>query len=769
MSEGLDLLVTAWTRSLMHWRWLVVALCVIVAAAIGSGARYIGFATSYRVFFSDKNPQLTAFDEIERTFTKNDNILFVLRPKGGEVFTAPVLQAVAELTEAGWQVPYSMRVDSVTNFQHTRAEEDDLIVADLVEDPSARTDAELAEARRVALAEPLLRNRLISPDGSTTGINLRLQIPEDNASVAQTDAVAYARTLADEFRVGHPEIRIEISGTAMLSNAFGEAPRADIRFLTPLMYGILVIAMLVFLRSLSGTLAAVGVVMFSAATAMGFAGWMGIKLNGVSASAPTIVLTVGIADSVHLLVSMFEAMRRGLGQREALVESMRVNHQPVFLTSLTTVVGFLSLNFSDAPPLQDLGNITAVGVFAAWAFSMTLLPAAMAILPVRDRLVVSASGGGMGRIAEVVISWRRQLLIGAGAVIVGLSACTALFEVNDRPADYFDESIEFRRANDFTTEHLMGLYGMSFAIRSGESSGINEPDYLRRLEAFAEWLRADPAVHHVSTFSDTMKRLNKNMHGDDPSYYRLPDSRELAAQYLLLYEMSLPYGLDLNDRINVDKSATRLDVVCGDVDFKILKDLKARAEQWMADHGLESTEGASPAVMFAYIAERNIRAMIGGTITAMLLISLILTISLRSLRIGLISVIPNIVPIGLAFGVWALVLREVGFAVSIVGGVSIGIVVDDTVHFLSKYLRARREQGMSSPDAVRYAFATVGRALWVTSLILVVGFSVLGMSAFWPNATLGLLTALVIAAALLVDFLFLPPLLMVLDQKEAVQ
>jgi hypothetical protein len=275
-------------------------------------------------------------------------------------------------------------------------------------------------------------------------------------------------------------------------------------------------------------------------------------------------------------------------------------------------------------------------------------------------------------------------------------------------------------------------------------------------------------VHHVSTFTDTVKRLNKNMHGDDPTYYRLPDSRDLAAQYLLLYEMSLPYGLDLNDQINVDKSATRLDVVCGDVDFKILKDIKGRAEEWLRDNGLSSmvAEGASPAVMFAYIAERNIQSMVRGTVVALLLISLVLALSLRSLRLGVISVLPNIIPIGMAFGIWALIFGEVGFAVSIVAGVSIGIIVDDTVHFLAKYLRARREHGMSSPDAVRYAFSTVGHALWMTSLILVFGFSVLSMSAFWPNATLGLLTALAIAAALLADFFFLPPLLMALDGKE---
>jgi predicted RND superfamily exporter protein len=333
--------------------------------------------------------------------------------------------------------------------------------------------------------------------------------------------------------------------------------------------------------------------------------------------------------------------------------------------------------------------------------------------------------------------------------------------------EYFGERLEFRRDADFAIEHLTSPYVIGYSLGAGESSGINEPEYLRKLDDFANWLRAQPAVHHVSTFTDVMKRLNKNMHGDDPAYYRLPDERELAAQYLLLYEMSLPYGLDVNDQVNVDKSATRLEVTLRNIDFKILKRLKADSEAWLEKNALPAmrAEAAGPAVMFAYIAERNIYAMIRGTAIAFTLITLVLVISLRSVKIGAISLLPNLVPAAMAFGIWALVSGEVGFAVSIVASVSIGIIVDDTVHFLSKYLRARRELGLGSADAVRYAFRTVGVALCVTSAILIVGFAALATSAFWPNATLGLLTALAIACALVADFLLLPPLLMALDSK----
>ena len=239
------------------------------------------------------------------------------------------------------------------------------------------------------------------------------------------------------------------------------------------------------------------------------------------------------------------------------------------------------------------------------------------------------------------------------------------------------------------------------------------------MERFAEWFRAQENVLHVTTLTDIMRRLNMNMHGDDPDWYRLPEERELAAQYLLLYEMSLPYGLDLNNQIDISKSATKMTVFLESLSSNELLAMEGRAQQWLADNAPHmQSGGASPSVMFAYIGQRNIRSMLVGTSIALVLISLILVFALRSLKIGLLSLIPNMAPAAMGFGLWGLLYGQVGLGLSIVAGLTLGIVVDDTVHFLSKYLRARREQGMSSEDAVRYAFNTVGVALLVTTICL---------------------------------------------------
>jgi predicted RND superfamily exporter protein len=753
---------------IIRWRWPIVIASFVVAFMIASGARFLRFDTDYRAFFGDDNPQLQSFESIQDIYTKNDNILFVVASTNNDLFSKQSMDAIEKLTKASWQIPFSIRVDAVTNFQHTRADADELIVEDLIEDALQKSIPELSSARIIAVSEPFLFKRLISENANVTGVNVTLQFPGKEMNEVPT-AVSKARAIAAEIKSEFPQLDIYITGLAMMNNAFTEASTSDLQSLVPLMYLAMFLIMLFTLRSFSSTISTMLVVTLSMITAMGVAGWLKIGLTPPSAQAPTIIMTLAIADSIHILVAMLREMRNGLSKIEAIRESLRTNFQPVFLTSLSTIIGFLSLNFSKVPPFNHLGNITAVGITAAFLYSVIFLPALLAILPIRVKLKKQSDRSPfMETFARFVIQKRRVLLYGGVAAAVGLSVFVLNNDLNDRFVDYFDDSIAFRRDTDFTTQNLTGIYQIEFSLGAEESGGISEPQYLSKVEEFASWYRKQPGTVHVSTFTDVMKRLNKNMHSDDPTYYRVPESRELAAQYLLLYEMSLPYGLDLNNQINIDKSATRFIVTLEDVSAKEIVRFSTSGEAWLKENAPESmfSYGSSPAVMFASISALNIRSMINGSIVALLLISAIMILALRNLKIGLISLIPNLMPAAMAFGLWGLTSARIDLGLSIVLGMSLGIVVDDTVHFLSKYLRARREKNMDSHQAVQYAFSTVGLALIVTSLILVVGFFVLSFSSFSMNSSMALLTAITLAIALLADFLFLPPLLMQLEQID---
>jgi predicted RND superfamily exporter protein len=752
----------------VNHRWWIILATVIVVAASASGMRFLTVNNDTRVFFSKENPQLQALEALENTYNKIENVLFVIAPKDGDIFTRETLAALEELTEISWQMPYSSRVDSITNFQHTRAEEDDLIVADLVQNAMSLSDADLERIKQIALSEPLLVNRIISSSGHVTGVTVNILKPGE--SLAEVPEVAaFARKLADDFRKKYSGIDIYLTGGVMSDNAFGEASMKDMSTLTPLMFLTLVVIAGIALRSFTGTLGTLTIILMSMFTGLGLAGWLRISINAASANAPQIILTLAVADSVHVLVTIFQQMRRGKSKHEAIAESLRVNFQPVFLTSITTVIGFLTMNFSDAPPFRDLGNIVAMGVTAAFAYSVLFLPALMAVLPVRVKPKPDkADYPSCDRLANFVINRRKLVFWGTLIVIVALTAGTLRIELNDDWIKYFDRSFDIRRATDFAEENLTGFHAIEYSLESGETGGINNPGYLATVEAFANWYRQQPKVVNVNTITDTMKRLNKNMHADDEAYFRIPKQRDLAAQYLLLYEMSLPFGLDLNNQINVDKSATRMIVTLKGTTTRELRKMEETARAWLKANAPESmlTYGSGLSVIWAHLSERNINSMLGASFGALVLISVILMLALRSFKLGLLSLIPNLTPAFMAFGVWGLTVGQVGLGLSVVAAMTLGIVVDDTVHFMSKYLRARREHDMNPAGAVRYSFNTVGSAMWITTLALVAGFIVLSFSGYRMNSDMGLMSAITISLALVLDFMFLPTLLMKVEEKK---
>ncbi len=765
-----DRLASRLADSVVRFRWLVILAAVLGMGLAASGARHLEFANNYRVFFSGENPELVAFENFQATYTKNDNILFVLKPKDGQVLTPRLAQAQERLTAEAWKIPFAIRVDSLTNFQNSWADGDDLTVEDLVRNGVDLPMQELDRRKGIALAEPLLNGNLISPDGDTIGVNVTLQYPEKSLTEVP-EAVGYARDLAEGLRQDFPDLHIALSGISMLNNSFAESGQKDVMTLIPIMYGMLIVVMIVILRSFTGTFATLLVIGFSTLTAMGLAGYAGVKLTPISVTAPTVILTLAIADSIHILLSMLPLMREGHDKIFALKESIRINFLAVTITSVTTVIGFLALNFSDSPPFWHLGNITATGIVAAWAYSLFFMPAVVSLLPMRVRARrggAVSSDGPMERLANFVIPRSRGILIGTGIVSVALVAAVPTLDLNDSWVEYFDHRVQFRNDAEFAIENLSGLYPIEYSVDAEEPGGVSEPVYLQNLDAFTGWLRAQPEVRHVFSYTDIIKRLNKNLHGDDPDWYRIPDQRDLAAQYLLLYELSLPYGLDLNDRISIDKGATRVTATLDNISTVDVRAFNDRAVLWLKENTPDymHAKPTSATVMFSYISERNISSMLRGNLIAVVLIAGIMILSLRSLPLGALSLIPNAIPIVLTFGVWALMVGQVGMAAATVSATSLGIIVDNTVHFMTKYLRARRERGFDQADAIRYAFHTVGAAIAANAAILAVGFGVLAASTFRINAEMGLLTALAIVIALAVDFLLLPSLLLIGYDKE---
>lgn len=394
---------------------------------------------------------------------------------------------------------------------------------------------------------------------------------------------------------------------------------------------------------------------------------------------------------------------------------------------------------------------------------MTLLPALVLLLPFKSQRPEPRSLP-MAAIADWVVRHQRPVFWSSLVTILLVVSFVPRMSLNDDPAGYFSDDIPLTGAIATVEEKLSGTQNVHYSLDSGQPGGVSDPRYLADVGRFVDWLRAQPEVTNVDSFVDTLMRLNEVMHGGDPAWHRLPESRELAAQYILLYEISVPYGQDVTHQMTADKSALKVTAVLKNQKSAVLA-FEQRSRDWLAENAPNLvTRGAGHAVSFASIGLRNINNMLWGSLFAIVLVCGCLLVAFRSVRFGALSLVPNLFPALISLGLWSALVHEVNMAASVVFSMTLGIVVDDTTHFLVRYRRARIDEGLAPADALRDTFASIGHALVTTSVVLTAGFLVLVQSDFSVNATSGMLMSMTIVIALLLDLLFLPTLLLRADR-----
>lgn len=736
-------------------------LFLLLCTAVGYGTSNLYFRGDYKVFFEDDNPQKLAYEEMQNTFNKSDNVSFIIIPDKDSVYNEDTLGLVATLTEQAWQTPLSIRVESLSNYQHTYAEEDELIVENLYE---AESITNIDYIEEVASSTPEVVGRLVSTDGKAVVVDVTLQLPEGDQTEDVATVMAFARELQHNAIAEFPGHDIHLTGVIAMNEAFAVAAKKDGSTLVPLMFVVITVVIGLLTNSIYAALATLFVVATCIIITMGVAGWLGMYLSTATVNVPVMVTTLAVADCVHIIVGYFQNLLKTDDKQAALNESLSLNKRPILITSITTAIGFLMLNFAEVPILSDLGNLTAIGVMLACFVSLCVLPVILVKIPANKARIKAPLV--YQQLGEFVTTHYRKIL--PFSAIVLAASCLLSFnnQLNDVAVKYFDHSSVFRQAVNKQESHFGGMSNIDFVVYTETDNGVNAPAVLQSIDTFSDWLREQPEVNHVLSFSDTMKRLSKNMQYDDPTYFKIPESQALASQYLLLYEMSLPYGLDVNNQIDIDKSAMRIIAVLENLGSKEFTNFETRAKGKFADLvGQYRLEAASPALMFAHIGKSNMQSMVWGTLLALVLISILIVFALQSFRLGMVSLMTNLIPAGLGFGLWALISGEINMALSVVLSMTLGIIVDDSVHFLSKYQRAKLS-GMLVKDAVLATFKGVGQPLTTTTIVLACGFGVLTLSDFALNSDMGLLTVIIIISALVVDFLFLPAFLMWLDRDE---
>ncbi len=757
------------TSIVIRYPGVTILLSVLLVVFLAGGLENLRLNTDFRIYFDPSDERLLEFKRINEEFVRNEAVLFALAPEEGDIFTNEFLQVVRNLAEEAAWLPWAWQTYAITTLTESVAEGDEIHVRPIIPD-GPLSDAGLRNVRENAFGNVNLRNGLLAPDGRATGVVVYFEMPHEDAAAENKQVAEAAQALADTF--ARPGVQIYVSGSMPFNHAFVESIRHDAEHLYPQMYGLILLLLLVLFRSFGASFAVLLLISGSVIAGYGVAGFMGVELSTTALAAGTIIMTISIADSVHILGSWYSGMRDGLDTEAAMQHSLRVNLRPVMLTSLTTAIGFLGTNLGDSQPFADLGNIVAVGVTMAFLLSLTFLPALMISLPGMDEVSGRTRGQALSKWLDRVGD-RMARRPGTGAVLLLLLLIIVMTglprnQFGDNYVLLFDENIPFREAAEFADKRLAGQQLIEYLFDAGEAGDVFDPTFLARLDRFESWLRDQPEVRRISTLTAILKNQRQVMQGGEPEEYRIPESRAEAAQYYHLVEMSLPPGQDLNFVVNMQKDAVRLSVSLDAIDSERILSLVERADAWQAAH--LPAEMRAPAtgmsVLFAQIARRNFASMMWGAAAAFGVIALIFLLALRQPLLALVSVATNLLPLLAGFGLWGYLNGHVNLGLTIVASMTLGIVVDDTIHLLMRYQQAR-DGGDAPAEAVRYALRTVGVAIVLTTLVLLVGFAVLTQSTFTLTSQLGLLTAMVITIALFVDLVIVPALLPWLDRRRA--
>lgn len=744
---------------------LTIAVCLAIFAISVVGVFKFTLSYDTRVFFNPEGADLAKLREFESKYGQNNDVLMVLWAGGRKVTEPDVLAALGDLVAEAWRLPHSTRVDALTNFPHVTSDADSFAVADLVPDPGNVGPEEAKEIERIAVADPLIRNRLLAADARATGVLVNFNLPEE-ASAEVQEIVAASRALAAEFEASHPGMEVKLTGNVMLMAAFSEAAMSDVKVLIPISLVITAIVMFVFVRAILPSIAILSLLGLSSAAAMGLAGWYGYEINTGTVACPIIIMTVNMAAAVRIVTTALGALGRGLSRHDAIAEAVSMNLWPVTLTNATTMVGFLAMNLADAPPLRQQGNVVVVGICIAYMFTFTWLPALLSMMPLKP--AVQRSERAMVMLGHFVNRFYRVLFVFCGVVVVSCAIWLGNIRLDDDFARYFDQRFDYRQDSNFAEEHLTGLNIVEFDIGSDSDSGVFEPAYQRKLADFEAWLRDQPGVVSVIAISDITRRVHEAMNAGRTVQEEIPDDRETIAQYFLLYELSLPYGVSLNDQINVSRSSSRVTVILRDMSSSEIRALDERATTWLAANVPAEMQARATGVnvLFANLSGVNIRSMMFATLVSVLIIAVVVGIALRSAVFGALSILLNMLPSLVGFGLWGLLYQDIGLAASVVTAMTIGLVVDDTIYFLLMYQQAR-QRGLDPEGAINHVFATVGVAMLVITVSLTLGFGTLAFSGFEVNRSLGAMTALVILSNLFIDWLMLPPVMRILENARA--
>lgn len=743
--------------------WLTLALALIGVVVLAGGMSKIKPNFTHTAFFKGDDPKLKRFEAFERQFGNDDSVVVIVHSPSG-IFDRDSAELLRKLTDRMWRVTEVIRVDSLANFQWVHAQGDDIEIEPLLPRSGDLSDALLAERKQVALKHELLPGYLVSADGTSALLYARIKPGID----APPDAKAITEQtlkVIDDLKGGDHEFYL--TGGPVLNDAFRASSAKDLSVLVPALLLAVALLLVVTFRRAGGVAMAFAVIFPTVILTLAFSGWLGIEMSSVTFALPQVMIAVCVADAVHLLAGFYRARKAGLTRREAAEHTLSKNMVATLLTSLTTALGFFSFITANLPPIQGFGILAAVGTVAAWLVTYFVVGPLMVLWPgkepttgaqaLTDELHESSprSRAYIGFIARHRVAIVTTILIGTAAA----GAVGAKNIVNSNPYEYFRRGLPVREAQEFVLQKLSGVGSFELVVNAGHDEGIKDPEFLGKVEELEKRMLQIPGINRAISIVDILRQMNRALSGGEDADYKLPKTKEGVAQEMLLYTMGLPQGMDVNDRMTVKNDAMRITLVSTITDSNHAVAAAEQIENIGKELGLD-VRTTGKMLLYQGMNGHVVQSFIQSLALALVLIGFVMMASFKSIKLGLLSIVPNVVPLVAGGAVLYFVSGQLDIGTVLVASVCLGIAVDNTIHIISNFNRHIAEGG-SGRQALERLFAHAGPAMVATTLILISGFATLAFGDFMPNVYFGVMTSSILSIAMIADFVLLPALLLI--------
>jgi predicted RND superfamily exporter protein len=738
-------------RLLQYRRWIFsgyVALLLIGFLGIGQ----LGVNPNNRVFFGPGDAQFEELLEFESEFGSNTSILFAITSEEDAFSNPALIEAVVWLTDAVWQVEGVVRVDSLSTYPYGEFSEEEISISTLQEALCPRACRSEAAYK---LFEAHLVNRLVGGEGRTLTVIASVELDSED-SVAVSRINQDARDLIGQFQLRFPSLEIHATGAVPMMQAFMDASNEDLGGLIGVAVLLFILVLWIFLRGLFMTATLVVLGISSIVITLGLAGLAGHIVNTATATTPLVIFTLVVAGSMHIFLYVARDVCDGKEQvHEAVNRALLANVAPVLLAAVTSIVGLLSLAFVSAPPIKQLGVLSALGVVVGTSLLLLVVPCVLsAMTKVRPSPALSWLQQLLNEMARRV-EVGKDKVFGFGIFFAILVLAVPILKVDEDFVRYFGPENAFRVNSEAITERLAGPYHVEIVVDTGVSGGIYEPSIIENVQELVGKLRGDGRVANVLSVADILREVAGTLTGVEEIGDM--DSGSLA-QYFLSFELALAKGQSTTDFVDVGHQKVRISVLLADVSMAEIRAFEDDVRRW-AESNLEfpnPIQITGEGIPTAHLSSNSIRQLAVGIVVSLLFSSCLLGIYYRDGRVVGVTLLATTVPVLAGFGVWGLAIGEIGMAATVVVAVTIGVVIDDSIHLLYRYADGLRSLSLSHREAAAYSLHRTGTAVATTSFVLASGFSVLMLSEFRMNSAFGICAALVIVLALVYNTTLMP-------------